>query len=161
MAINSLKTGKTSGINGIFFFIWPTCNLLVYKVFNEILTSGNLPLIFKRSKIIAIVKPGKLANEAVSYRPIAFLCKCYKLLERLIYNRIMPIIKQHVPIEETDFKPNCSCYDQVLSLTNFIEGGFEKCLKIATTFIDLSSAYDIVWRKGLLLKFRWIISCQT
>lgn len=34
-------------------------------------------------------------------------------------------------------------------------------MKTAVTFIDLSSAYDTLWRKGLLLKFLRIILSQT
>jgi len=161
VAINSLKSGKASGIDGIFpefiknfgqrVISWLT------RFFNEILSTDYLSPIFKKSKIIAVLKPGKLPNDAGSYRPIALLCTCYKLLERLIYNRIMPIINQHIPIKQARFRHNRSCCDQVLSLTTFIEDGFEKCLKTAATLIDLSSAYDTVWRKGLLLKFLRII----
>jgi hypothetical protein len=165
VSINSLKNGKASGIDGIFpEFIKnfdPRVISWLTRFFNEILSTGYLPPIFKKSKIIAVLKPGKLPNDAASYRPIALLCTCYKLLERLIYNRIMPIINQHVPIEQAGFRPNQSCCNQVLSLTTFIEDGFEKCLKTAVTFIDLSGAYDKLWRKGLLLKLLRIIPCQT
>lgn len=165
MSINSLKNGKVSGIDGIFPEFLKNCDLRVIswpiRFFNEILTTGYLPPIFKKFKTISVLKPGKPANEAASYKPIALLCTCYKLLERFTCNRIMPIINKHVPIVQAGFRPNCSCCDQVLFLTTFKEGGFEKWLKTAATFIDLSSAYDTVWRKGRLLTFLRIIPCQT
>ncbi|KAG4065990.1 hypothetical protein HA402_001237 [Bradysia odoriphaga] len=60
-----------------------------------------------------------------------------------------------------ELDPNRSCCDQVLALTSHIEYGFEKCLKTAVVFIDLSSAYDTVWRHGLLLKLVKAIPCNT
>jgi hypothetical protein len=107
VSINSLKHEKTYGIDGIFpEFIknfGPRVISWLTRFFNEILSTGYLPPIFKKSKIIAVLKSGKLPNDAASYRPIALLCTCYKQLERLIYNRIMSIINQHVPIEQAGF----------------------------------------------------------
>lgn len=52
-----------------------------------------------------------------------------------------------------------SCVDQVLSLTTHIEAGFQNKLKTSVAFIDLSAAYDTVWREGLLYKFLLVIPC--
>jgi len=79
----------------------------------------------------------------------------------MIYNRIMPTINATILIEQAGFRPNQSCCDQVLFLTTYIEAGFEMGKKIATTFIDLTAAYDTVWRKGFLLKFLLVIPCKT
>ena len=99
-----------------------------------------------------MLKPGKEADRADSYRPIALLSVIYKLLERLIYNRIFPILKDKIPVEQAGFRPGRNCCDQVLSLTSFIENGFDKNEKTSAAFVDLSAAYDTVWRKGLLWK---------
>jgi len=48
--------------------------------------------LFKHTKILVVLKPGKPRNDVRSYRPISLLSVCYKLLERLIYNRIAGII---------------------------------------------------------------------
>ncbi|KAG8229627.1 hypothetical protein J437_LFUL002352, partial [Ladona fulva] len=62
--------------------------------------------------IIALVKPGKPPNQANSFFPIALLSICYKLLERLLFNRISPTILESVLIEQAGFKPQRSCADQ-------------------------------------------------
>lgn len=46
-----------------------------------------------------------------------------------------------------------SCVDQVLALTTYIEAGFQNQQETSTVFVDLTVAYDIVRRKGLLFKF--------
>jgi hypothetical protein len=47
---------------------------------------------------------------------------------------------------------------RVMTLTSHIEAGFERKLKTGTIFIDLTAAYETVWRDGLMLKF---INIQT
>jgi len=116
------------------------------------LTSGVIPREFKQTKIIAILKPEKPADNPSSYRPIALLSVCYKLLERLLYNRIQPLIEDHLPTEQGGFRKQRSCCDQVLALTTHIEVGFQNRLKTGVAFLDLSAAYDTVWKDGLIHK---------
>jgi len=70
-----------------------------------------------------------------------------------VYNHILPVINAHILTEQAGLRPTRNCYDPVLSLVTYIKGGFEKGNKIAATFNDLTVAYDLVWRTGLLLKF--------
>jgi hypothetical protein len=78
---------------------------------------------------------------------------CYKLLERLVLNRIGPTIDANTPIEQAGFHPGRSCTDQIAALTTYIEKGFQNKKKTTAAFIDLTAAYDTVWREGLLFKF--------
>jgi len=64
-------------------------------------------------------------------------------------------------VEQAEFRPGRSCSDQVLSLTTYIEEGFQNCLKCAAVFIDLTAAYDTVWRHGLLYKLLHTIRCRN
>ena len=163
-AICSLKLGKAAGTDGVFPEFLKNCGegaiawLAVF--YTNILTSGNIPSLFKRAKIIALLKPGKPPGDPASYRPISLLSISYKLLERLIYNRIEPIINATVPIEQAGFRAGRSCCDQVLALTTYVEDGFQKKQKIGAAFLDLTAAYDTVWRQGLVLKFLKVIPCK-
>ena len=64
-------------------------------------------------------------------------------------------------VEQAGFRPGRNCCDQVLALTSFIENGLDKKLKTSVAFVDLSAAYDTVWRKGLLFKLFKLIPCPT
>jgi len=116
-------TPKAAGLDNIYpeFIIHtgPRGRAWFMKFFN--LTSTT---IFKKSKIIAIFKPGKPPNAADSLRPIALLSVCYKLLERLVLNRIGPIIASIIPMEQAGFRPGRSCTDQITAVTAYIEKGF-------------------------------------
>lgn len=163
-ALNELKNGKAPGFDGIHPEFLKHCgknarNWLV-QFFSNILQTSQLPSEFKRTKILAILKPGKSADSVESYRPIALMSVCFKVLERLIYNRISPLIFKIIPIEQAGFRPQRSCEDQVLALTTHIETGFEKRLKSGAVFIDLTAAYDMVWREGIVYKFFKLTKCS-
>jgi hypothetical protein len=78
---------------------------------------------------------------------------CDKFLEKLIYNRISPIIEENLPIEQAGFRPNRNCCDQVLALISYIESGFQN----GVVFVDLTAAYDTVWKDGLIHKLYNVI----
>lgn len=113
----------------------------------------------KRSKIIALLKPGKPSDESKSYRPVTLLSSIYKLLERLLYNRIATKIMETVPKEQAGFRPARSGTDQVVALITYIKAGYQRKFKTAAIFIDLSAACDTVWRHGLLYKLGQTIPC--
>jgi hypothetical protein len=159
----TLKNRKAAGFDGIYpefiKHLGPIGLNWLRSFFNDIVSTGKIPNEFKKAKVIAILKPGKPANEASSYRPISLLSVCHKFLEKLIYNRISPIIEEHLPIEQAGFRPNRNCCDQVLALTSYIESGFQKRLKTGVVFVDLTAAYDTVWKDGLIHKLYNVIPC--
>jgi len=147
-AIKNIKLGKATGLDEIYpEFIKkssPKTRQWLAKFYTDILKIGKLSKQFKKTKILAILKPGKPNKDVKSYRHISLLSVCYKLLERLIYNRISDSINTNTPIEQAGFRPNRSCCDQVLSITTRIEKGYEDQMKTAIAFIDLTAAYDTV-----------------
>jgi len=77
---------------------------------------------------------------------------CYKLLERVILNRITPLVDPQLSQDQAGFRCGRSTCDQVAALTTYIENGFQKGLKTGAVFLDLTAAYDTVWHTGLLAK---------
>lgn len=161
--IKNIKSGKAAGIDGIYpeflQHLGPATISWLTKFFSNILETGNLPSLFKKTKVISILKPNKDPLRVESYRPIALLSATLKLLERLIYNRISETINNLLPTEQAGFRPGRNCDDQIFALTSHIENGFENRKISMAVFLDLSAAYDTVWREGLLLKFISAIPC--
>ena len=108
-----------------------------------------IPKIWRKTKVIAIEKPGKDPRLAESYRPISLLTTCYKLLERLVLHRVSPEVEKLRP-EQAGLRRNRSTCEQVAALTTHIENGFQQQLKTCAVFLDLTAAYDTVWHTGLL-----------
>lgn len=65
-----------------------------------------------------------------------------------------------IPVEQAGFMLGRNCSDQVLSLTTYIENGLKKKLKTAVAIIDLTCAYNPVWKEGLLLKLYQMVLCR-
>ena len=111
-----------------------------------------IPKIWRRALVVAIPKLTKPVGDPKSYQPISLLCVPYKILERLIYARVEPLIDPLLPNEQAGFRRGKSTVDQIVLLTQNIEDSFEAKNKAGTVFINLTAAYDTVWHRGLTYK---------
>jgi len=78
-----------------------------------------IPKIWRRALIVAILKPEKPLGDPRSYRPISLLCVPFKILERLIYACVDPIIDPLLPREQAGFRHGKTTVDQVTLLTGY------------------------------------------
>ena len=95
-----LKNNKASGRDEILVEqlknLGPKSHRWLLPMLNKCFMENKIPTLWRQSKIIAILKPGKDSVIPKSYRPISLLCHTYKLYERMILNRISPTIEQHL-----------------------------------------------------------------
>src|SRR5207249_5831556 len=129
-ALKHLKAGKAPGYDNVHpeFLIHlgrKACTWLS-KFFSEIIGNNRIPKEWRKAKVIAIEKPGKDPKEAANYRPISLLSVSYKLLERLVLQRITPTVEALLSPDQAGFRYGRSTCDQVASLTTYIENGFQK-----------------------------------
>ena len=111
-----------------------------------------IPKIWRRALVVAIPKPAKPVGDPKSYGQISLLCVPYKILERLIYARVEPLIDPLLPKEQAGFRGGKSTVDQVVLLTQNIKNSFEAKKKAGAVFVNLTAVYDIVWHRGLTCK---------
>jgi hypothetical protein len=69
------------------------------------------------------------------------------------------LIEDVTPINQAGFRQHRSCTEQVMALTTHIEASFQHQLKTGAVFVDLTAAYDTVWREGLMIKFLAAVPC--
>ena len=119
---------------------------------NECMRTNSIPKIWRKSRVVALLKPCKDPASPKSYGPISLLCHTYKLFERLILNRVAPFVDEHLIPEQAGFRPGKSCTGQLLNLTQLIEDGYEEGLITGAAFVDLSAAYDTVNHRILTRK---------
>ena len=108
--------------------------------------------------MVAIPKPGKPVGDPKSYQPISLLCVPYKILEKLIYARVEPLIYSLLPKEQAGFRRGKSTVDEVVLLTQNIEDSFEAKKKGGAVFVNLTAAYETVWHRGLTSKLMRLLS---
>ena len=55
---------------------------------------------------------------------------------------------------QSDFKSGDSCINQLLSITHEIYQSFDERFDVRSIFLDISKAFDKVWRDGLTFKLK-------
>ena len=108
--------------------------------------------IWRRALVFAIAKSTKPVGDPKSYRPISLLCVLYKILKRLIYAHVEPLIDPLLHKEQDGFRREKSTVDHVVLLTQNIEDSFEAKKKAGAVFVNVTAAYDTVWHRGLTCK---------
>ena len=146
--IAALKNNKTAGRDDVLVellkHLGQMANKWLHTMLNVCFTGNKIPKIWRQSKIIAILKPGKYSAIPKNYRPISLLCHTYKLYERMILNRIAPVVEQRLIKEQAGIRTGKSCTSQLLNMTQHSEDGYQGGMIIGAAFVDLSAAYDTV-----------------
>jgi len=152
-ALRRLKPEKSPGLDSIFSEFMLHAGSALKSWFCDFLSSCmrqlKIPKILRRALIVAIPKPENPLGNPKSYRPISLLCVPFKILKRLIYACVDPIIDQLLPWEQTGFRHKRSTADHVTLLSQDIEDSFSAKKKAGAVFVDLTAAYDTVWHHGL------------
>ena len=155
-ALQHLKPGKAPGPDSICPELILHAGAALKSWLRDFLTSClrrlKIPKIWRRALVIAIPKPAKPVGHPKSYRLISLFCVPYKILERLIYARVEPLIDPLLTKEQDGFRRGKSTVDLVVLLTQNIEDSFETKKKAGALFVNLTAAYDTVWHHGLTCK---------
>lgn len=154
--ITSLKTNRSPGIDEIrveqLKNLGKNAMQWLLSLMNMCVSQMHIPKAWRKARVAALLKPGKDPNDPKNFRPVSLLCHTYKILERLILNRIGDFLDQKIIPQQAGFRSGKSCCGQVLNLTQHIEDGFERKQITGVAFVDLTAAYDTVNHRRLLGK---------
>ena len=125
-------------------------NPLCY-LFTICLNTSTVPQEWKIHKICPIPKKGNL-QEITNYRPISLLCTVSKVLERLIYNKVINFIRPKLSKHQFGFLKNRSCLSQLLTSFTYIFDEVDKGTPVDVVYLDLKKAFDSVPHDELLFK---------
>jgi retron-type reverse transcriptase len=122
-------------------------------IFNTSLETGIFPEQLKIAKIIPIHKKGNTRN-INNYRPIALSSVFSKLLEKMVYNRIITFMEKNRIITEAQhgFRSKRSTETALLVFINNVQSAIDNKMNPVGIFLDLSKAYDVLDHKILLDK---------
>ena len=157
-AMNSLKVKNCEGhdriplrilADGKQFLLKPMA-----KLFQKIYQTKQIPEQWLISKIVPIHKKGPIKN-IENYRPIANLCSCSKIFEKLILQRIRNLENDNnidlTGKSQHGFKPKHSTLTAGLQLQTLISKAVDEDMYTLMASLDLSAAFDVV-NIELLLK---------
>ena len=95
-ALQHLKPGKAPGPDSIFSELILHSGVALNSWLRDFLSSClrrlKIPKIRRKALVFATPKPVKPVGDPKNYKPISLLCVPYKILERLIYARVEPLI---------------------------------------------------------------------
>jgi len=155
--INPKKSPGFDLITGnVLHNLTPKALRVITLIYNSVLRLRYFPVQWKISEIIMIQKPGKPAEETTSYRPISLLPIFSKLLEKLLIQRMTPIIAATglIPDYQFGFRNQHSTVEQIHRIVCQINKDMNKKLYSNAVFLDVSQAFDKVWHDGLLYKIK-------
>ena len=153
-ALKDIDNDKAGGLDGYSIEIEKYAAGLGYlqtelAVFNEMWQKGEMPEIL-RDVIITVLYKGKgPRDDCNSYRGISLMSHRGKLLERLILNRLKPVLKEMIPDNQFGFTAGRGCPDaQMVSRLLGIDAQ-KRHVGLVRGYIDLTKAYDKVNREVL------------
>ncbi len=136
-----LNCGRASGEDGMaremIQHFGENAKKWLLALFNNCATSFQIPKIWRKVRVVALLKPGRDPSSPKSYRPIFLVCILYKLYERIILARIERTVEEHLSADQAGFRLGRLCCSQVLNLTQYTEDGLQEKKIAGAAFVDL------------------------
>lgn len=126
------------------------------SIYNACLRYSYFPKAWKAADIIVFPKPGKPKHDPKNFRPISLLPGLSKILEKVVHKRLLDFLHKggFLPQHQFGFRKGYSTIHQLQRVTELIVNGFETKMYSAAISLDVASAFDSVWHKGLLYKIK-------
>ena len=158
--ISNLNPSKSTGPYSL-----PTKILKILKsllsgpltcLFNCSFSTGVVPSKLKVARVIPVHKNGPRAVIS-NYRPISLLSVFNKILEKLMYNRLITFLEKNQVLfnGQFGFRSNHSTLHAILLIADKIQKAIERNQYSCGIFLDLSKAFDTVNHTILIKKLEY------
>ena len=145
--LKTLKSGKAIGLDGIpndfYRYCDLNCTIFLSLMCNAFVIHEYLPQNVTEGKIMPLLK-GKLLDITSSdnYRPITISASMSKVIERVLYNRIV----QHLGCEDNQFgyRDKSSTDQCIFTLKTVIENYHRLGSPVYACYVDVKAAFDRV-----------------
>jgi hypothetical protein len=155
--MESLKSKNTAGYDGISSKILKQCGRTISKPLTHIcncsLTTGIFPERCKFAIVRPIYKKGQ-HKEMNNYRPISLLTSFSKILEIIMFKRLVQHLESNniLTSAQFGFRKGVHIEDAIFSLLNYIITLLDQRKYVGGIFCDLTKAFDCVNHNILLNK---------
>ena len=155
--LSTLDITKAPGLDGISPAVLRYCAspllMPIYHLFISSISTGRIPSQWCTHCIIPIHKSGD-KTQVTNYRPISLLCILSKVLERIIYNRIMNFAMNSFTLHQFGFLPKRSTLQQLILFTEKLLDGKSNKNEVDVIYMDFRKAFDSVSHNALLSKLQ-------
>ena len=146
-AVNNMASGKSPGLDGLpadfFKHFWHLLGQDLLDVFNECFTSGTLPPSCRRAVISLLPKKGDLTL-LKNWRPVALLCTDYKILSKVLANRLKVFMDQIIGLDQSYCVPGRSILDNLFLIRDVFDLSNMLGFNIGLISLDQEKAFDRV-----------------
>ena len=155
--VSRLKAKKSFGHDGISNeFLKKIINCIKYPlcvIFNKSLNSGIFPDQMKHAVVKPLFKSGDV-ELCDHYRPISLLPVISKVLEKIVYYRVVSHMEKHNILydKQFGFRKHHSTNDAVGVFISDLLKGWDNEMTVISIFIDLKKAFNTVSHKLILKK---------
>jgi len=159
-AINTLDINKPSGNDNIPAKVLKSCAdeiaPFLTVIINKILEEGEFPDALKIALITPLYKRKGERNNVKNYRPISVLPATAKLIEKLVYDKVMAFLEKHGKImdQQHGYRESRSTQSAIIILTDAIKQSLDNGYITGAVFIDFVQAFDKVQHDILLRKLQ-------
>lgn len=101
--------------------------------------------------IIPVFKSGDKSSVS-NYRPISLLCSVSKLLEKLIYDKVIDFVSASISPCQFGFRPKHSTTQQLLTFLHSLQASLSTSSQSDVIYLDFKKAFDSVSHNELLTK---------
>ena len=154
-ALSSLDTTKAGGPDGIGPKVLKHCASALYSPLHHLfllcLSQHHLPSEWHEHLIVPVFKSGDMSS-VKNYRPISLLCTTSKLLEKVIYEKVIDFVSPAISSCQFGFCPKHSSTRQLLSFLSTIYYSLSTYSQTDVIYPDFKKAFDSVPRNELLVK---------
>eukprot|EP00775_Hariotina_reticulata_P015096 gene15096-biopygen1219 len=152
-AIAALAPGKAPGLDGIpgeLFrrFKQPFARILS-RLYSAIGSVNRVPAAFLDGMIVPVLKPGGILVDVDSYRPLQMLSYDYRLLAKVLANRLASAANSIIDPAQCAFVPRRSIGDSIRLLQLLAPMLHAEQRAAVVAFLDFRKAYDTVDREFL------------
>ena len=114
-----------------------------------------VPKLWKQANVVPIHKK-ESQSICTNYRPVSLLSVVGKTFERIVFKYVFNFFRENfiLSIYQSGFLPGRSTVTQLVEVYNFFCKAVDDGKEIRVVFLDISKAFDKVWRKGLIYKLQ-------
>ncbi len=171
-AVKQLKSGRAPGGDGLPPDLFKMHNEALIADLQDLFTiiwkEEIIPSEWQTAIVLPFFKKGdkKVCN---NYRGISLLNIAYKIMEKILLNRLLPDREKNIRENQAGFRPGRGCIDQIFTLRQILELRHEFRRPTVVAFLDFSAAFDSVDREsiwslleldGLPPKLKWLCAAM-
>ena len=148
LALKQSKNGKAPGLDGIpvewLKAFYPKIKELLLEVFNYCYEVKRFHASARRGVISLIPKKGRDLRWIKHWRPIILLCTDYKLLAKIISNRVKKVLDKVIHPDQTAFLAGQNASDNIQKAIDTVHLANQCKLNALLISLDFEKAFDRV-----------------